>query len=717
MTESLEVKARRIGDDVTAVWDEIRAKGGMIPHHINTENLIDVLKQIVGINKWGSHGAFFYTPDGFYDFYTTHEVNRMEELPEAPAGLTWRISLADLKTRLENNTYVVVASDGTYEFDTSLHLNMTDANYRMVELYIDIDGDPEDVEIMWGDGEISIAQAAGPQFFSHTYATTGEYDLAFKVNGHTDIIIKPHRNNSTPEINPGYGSNMFGKAWTTPNDIGAKVFSYITSAIVGPKTTFGMGAFHPGAKSTSVSQINSSNLTNVFYTYNPTELVSLTKSPITEYVMPNSAEEFTNGNRFQYCGPFTACSNLTSVTPSENFHTIPAYCFMDTNLSSFDFSHITDIWNQAFNNVPLVGVVDMSTVQQFHDVNWGVLTDNSTTTSIILGNEVDYPQSDAINNRNSTNSHGPFENLTALEHINIPTNWIALPIKFIYNSEVDVSALDFPHELEYICYGALQTKKYVPLADILSRLPSTVKFIGGLGTTSWEESREIEDLANVSFPASLEELGAYSLTNRKLKNLTLPSTLKLDSRALYGIRLPEDTFHVLSTWTIDTYQPAFNNFYVHKLVIDGSNALFSGAFNSLLADEISFNTGFAPTNLNSAFRGVLSYHTPVKITIPSSLTTLNTGEFGGTIGHIVFEGQVPSMPANMFQNIGANSLVIDMTNCVSVPSVTNTSFGSSNVNRVEVIVPDALYASWVADTNWAYLISNKGLNVVKASEA
>lgn len=725
MTESLEVKARRIGDDVTAVWDQIRAKGGMIPHHINTENLADVLNQIVGIDKWNAKGVFFYTPDGFYDFYTTHEVNRWTELPAAPAGTSWAISLADLKAWLENHTYMLVGNDAVFPFDSSFHLVVDNPNYLTVTLMISVEGAEDDVKILWGDGTISPVTSLTATKYSHTYATTGTYDLAIEVNGNSRVTIHTHYNNSQQPQDSNYASNMFGQAGSS-SDVGRKWFMYMTSAIIGPKTGFGGTSFSPGVSGPG-NMPPLTNLTSVFYSYDPEEIVQLTGSPITNYIMPNTATSFysqdPNYSSADYSGGFIGCTNLTSVTMSPYFHVIPKLCFMGTKLTSLDFSNIRRIEMRAFERVGLVGEVDLSNVTEIMDNTFKVLSDNNTTTKIILNDEVAFDVNNHKNNRYANSIlNGMFMNLTNLEEINIPTSWTLIPGGFIFNSDVDVSSLTFPHGLEYIARSALETNRYYSLATVISNLPDSLIGLGGTGLYTYHQDDPVDDLASVTWPTSFAEIGGAPFRNRKIKNLSLPATLSIANSAFYGMHLEDNTFTIPSTWTFynGTPQYAFYEAYIKKLIIGNSLFLQNRFFSYTYIDEIEFEAGLNPTNLNGAFNNIVggaSGHSS-KITVPASVTTLNANEFGPGILHVTFEGQVPALTtANCLAKMSNYTRVYDMSNCATVPTLNVAALGTNYTDYLEFIVPDALYASWIADTNWADAITNKHINVVRASEA
>ena len=54
---------------------------------------------------------------------------------------------------------------------------------------------------------------------------------------------------------------------------------------------------------------------------------------------------------------------------------------------------------------------------------------------------------------------------------------------------------------------------------------------------------------------------------------------------------------------------------------------------------------------------------------------------------------------------------MDFSQAIAVPAIESNTFSNTN-STFQIVVPDALYSSWIAATNWSALSSQ----IVKASE-
>lgn len=84
-----------------------------------------------------------------------------------------------------------------------------------------------------------------------------------------------------------------------------------------------------------------------------------------------------------------------------------------------------------------------------------------------------------------------------------------------------------------------------------------------------------------------------------------------------------------------------------------------------------------------------------------------------------FNGQVSQVPTSCF-NSCKSALFFDFSGCTSVPALANANaFVNTMVaaNRGKIIVPDALYSTWITTANWNSTTNNIVTNIIKASEA
>lgn len=99
------------------------------------------------------------------------------------------------------------------------------------------------------------------------------------------------------------------------------------------------------------------------------------------------------------------------------------------------------------------------------------------------------------------------------------------------------------------------------------------------------------------------------------------------------------------------------------------------------------------------------------ITIPKNITLLTYMLFGGcySLKNVKFLGDIQSIAASIF-NTCVSLREVDFSNCTSVP-ILQGRLGYLD-DTLKIIVPDALYDSWVVATNWAQYADN----IVKVSE-
>ena len=55
--------------------------------------------------------------------------------------------------------------------------------------------------------------------------------------------------------------------------------------------------------------------------------------------------------------------------------------------------------------------------------------------------------------------------------------------------------------------------------------------------------------------------------------------------------------------------------------------------------------------------------------------------------------------------------LVDFSEATAIPAISNTAFGNTN-STFKIVVPDALYATWIEATNWSTLASQ----IIKVSE-
>ena len=128
--------------------------------------------------------------------------------------------------------------------------------------------------------------------------------------------------------------------------------------------------------------------------------------------------------------------------------------------------------------------------------------------------------------------------------------------------------------------------------------------------------------------------------------------------------------------------------------------------NSLNSLDIS---SFNLTSVTTKSKGSMMLYELLQLrslTLPSSNMPYifdSIARYSRRLERVVFPSSVTSIEANAFANC-SSMLVFDFRNASAVPSLTNTNALSGNTNSV-IVVPDALYSSWIAATNWSSLAS------------
>lgn len=172
--------------------------------------------------------------------------------------------------------------------------------------------------------------------------------------------------------------------------------------------------------------------------------------------------------------------------------------------------------------------------------------------------------------------------------------------------------------------------------------------------------------------ASATDIGNYSFYNcSKLKSLSIPSATFIGQYAFYNtgadISAADSIILNLSNVT-EMGRNVFNNSKLIKEVIFGKdiayNKLASGIF-------------LGCTNLQS----------------------------------VIFEKNIVNVTASLFSGC-SNCTLYDFSNCTGVPTLSNAnSFTGINANA-KIVVPDSLYNTWIAASNW----SNYASYIIKKSD-
>ena len=97
------------------------------------------------------------------------------------------------------------------------------------------------------------------------------------------------------------------------------------------------------------------------------------------------------------------------------------------------------------------------------------------------------------------------------------------------------------------------------------------------------------------------------------------------------------------------------------------------------------------------------------VTLPSTITSIGPRAFNAvnsaTFTKVVFEGQAPDLPSRAFRG-NARLEEFDFTHCTTVPALANTDAFDLLSDNFKIIVPDDLYNTWIAASNWVTYASH-----------
>ena len=121
-----------------------------------------------------------------------------------------------------------------------------------------------------------------------------------------------------------------------------------------------------------------------------------------------------------------------------------------------------------------------------------------------------------------------------------------------------------------------------------------------------------------------------------------------------------------------------------------------------------------PSSVTSIGNYTFNYcYSLASIVIPSSVTSIGNYAFNYcySLASIVIPSSVTSIGANAF-NYCYGMAYYDFRASKSVPTLSNTNAFGSIPSDCKIVVPDSLYDTWIAATNW----STHASKIIKASE-
>lgn len=194
-------------------------------------------------------------------------------------------------------------------------------------------------------------------------------------------------------------------------------------------------------------------------------------------------------------------------------------------------------------------------------------------------------------------------------------------------------------------------------------------------------------LKHVTIPEGVTSIGEYAFAESGIETISLPNSLT---------SIGECAFENCKN---------LNNLIVPNNVTN----IERGAFRSCL----NLKTITLPNSVESIGDCCFeSCQNLISITIPEKLISVAGGMFiqCNSLKTVKFLGDIQSIIGYLFNGCGSLREV-DFSNCTSVP-VLQSPIGDFDKTFLKIIIPDALYDSWIAATNWSQYADN----IIKVSE-
>lgn len=338
-----------------------------------------------------------------------------------------------------------------------------------------------------------------------------------------------------------------------------------------------------------------------------------------------------------------------------------------------------------------------------------------------------------------------FKNCLRLKSVNLPEGLTSMGDTTFYGCEdlVEVTVPSLITTFGASTFYACKSLKRVQFLGALTSIPSstfyncqaleyvaipeTVTSIGSLAFENCYELREAplhegittigsyafaycESLTNVRIPDSVTSIGDYTFASCKaLLNVVLPSEFTSivpymfqDCGALESVPMTD------KITTIGNY--AFKNCTMLKNVVIPDNVTTVGlyAFQASGVQNVTIGSGLTAIN-SSVFRDCSAL---TNIEFPDNITSIGTYAFSycTKLKSVKMPSGLTSIAANAFANTSVLKLV-DFRTATAVPTLAATNAFKKNTG-MQFVVPDELYDTWIAATNWTSFASY----IFKASE-
>lgn len=212
------------------------------------------------------------------------------------------------------------------------------------------------------------------------------------------------------------------------------------------------------------------------------------------------------------------------------------------------------------------------------------------------------------------------------------------------------------------------------------------------------------DISAIAIPNSVTSLGRNLFSyNYAMKHVTIPTDVKtIGTRAFYfsssieSISLP----YKFDTFTNEVFYSCTDLRYV----------TLSDSVSSLSASQVfytcqSIDFLHLPDNITAIGTSVFNAVSAIdELILPAKLKTIGTSAFYTCfpLASLTMPSTLTSIAAQAFYNC-AGMKYYDFSALTSVPTLSNSNAFTGIQSDCSIIVPDALYDTWVAATNWSSL--------------
>lgn len=204
--------------------------------------------------------------------------------------------------------------------------------------------------------------------------------------------------------------------------------------------------------------------------------------------------------------------------------------------------------------------------------------------------------------------------------------------------------------------------------------------------------------------ANCLSLREANLSGWDTRNITSTASMFSYCRGIESVDMTGWDFSNVTTTSSTFYNcNLLRHIYISGTTM-GSVTNMSSMFNtcwSLREIDVSEWDTSSVANMNSIFANCISLERIDVSSWDMSNVTDATSMFNSCHGILSIKmPDIDKVYASQFSNCNS-CLIFDFRKCTSVPILTNTNaFGSINANA-HIVVPDALYSSWIAASNWS----------------